>query len=66
MSDLVRNLLIIGGGDGMGLWLAKRVFARITGVERITLADILPLGVNRVADTTNPGQQHLEELSTLS
>ena len=65
MSDLVRNLLIIGGGDGMGLWLAKRVFARITGVERITLADILPLAADRIADTTNPGQPHLEELSTL-
>jgi hypothetical protein len=34
---------VLGGGDGIGLWLAKRLFARIPGMGRITLADVKPI-----------------------
>lgn len=38
-----KNLLVIGGADGMGNWLARRVFGQAQGIGRITLLDALPL-----------------------
>jgi len=58
-------LLILGGGDGMGLWLAKRLYARVPGVERITLADVKPLARRGAPDGAFPGPQHTSELASL-
>ncbi|MBI4202935.1 MAG: prephenate dehydrogenase/arogenate dehydrogenase family protein [Chloroflexi bacterium] len=58
-------LLIIGGGDGMGLWLAKRLFARVPGVERITLADVKAIARRGAAEGGFPGPQHTAELASL-
>lgn len=38
-----KNLLVLGGADGMGNWLVRRVFGQAQGIGRITLLDTLPL-----------------------
>lgn len=47
------------------MWLAKRLFARIPEIERITLADVKPLAGRGSTESTNPGQQHLAELASI-
>ena len=67
-SDFRRssNLLVIGGGDGMGLWEVKRLFAERPEIESIVLADIKPLlEEGRPDGQTNPGRRHLEELKRI-
>ena len=59
------NLLVIGGADGIGTWLAKRVFARTPDIARITLADIKPLMRQDQTGATNPGVAHAAELASL-
>ena len=54
----------------MGLWLAKRLYARVPGMERITLADVKPLARRGVLQRTEgdgafPGPQHTAELASL-
>ena len=34
-----KNLLVVGGADGMGMWLVKRVFDSVPEIGRITLAE---------------------------
>ncbi|MBI4339994.1 MAG: prephenate dehydrogenase/arogenate dehydrogenase family protein [Chloroflexi bacterium] len=58
-------LLILGGGDGIGLWLAKRLFARVPGMGRITLADVKPLAGRSASPDAFPGSQHAAELARL-
>ena len=38
-----KNLLVLGGADGIGNWLTRRVFARLPDINRITLMDIVPV-----------------------
>ncbi|MBI4311565.1 MAG: prephenate dehydrogenase/arogenate dehydrogenase family protein [Chloroflexi bacterium] len=58
-------LLIVGGGDGIGLWLAKRLFAHVPGMGRITLADVKPLWGHGASEGAFPGPQHTAELAAL-
>ncbi|MBI4198025.1 MAG: prephenate dehydrogenase/arogenate dehydrogenase family protein [Chloroflexi bacterium] len=58
-------LLIVGGGDGIGLWLAKRLFARVPGMGRITLADVRPVAWRNAPEGAFPGPQHTAELAGL-
>ncbi|MBI3300936.1 MAG: prephenate dehydrogenase/arogenate dehydrogenase family protein [Deltaproteobacteria bacterium] len=64
-GDSLQSLLVLGGGDGIGLWLAKRLFARIPGMGRITLADVKPIARRGAQERAVPGPQHALELATL-
>lgn len=35
-----KNLLVVGGADGIGNWLVRRVFAKLPDIQRITLLDV--------------------------
>ena len=58
-----KDLLVVGGADGIGMWLVKRVFGSVPDIGRITLADVKPLA--RSGDTRghNPDSKHVAELS---
>lgn len=58
-----KDLLVVGGADGIGMWLVKRVFCRSGEIGRITLADIKPLRHSDSRKSLNPGAAHLEELA---
>lgn len=60
-----QNLLVIGGADGIGMWLVKNVFSRSVDVRRITLADVKPLRHAAVEGITNPGDKHLADLAEI-
>ncbi|MBI2018412.1 prephenate dehydrogenase/arogenate dehydrogenase family protein [Candidatus Daviesbacteria bacterium] len=38
-----KSFLVIGGADGMGNWLVRRVFGQVSGINRITLLDVRPV-----------------------
>ncbi len=60
-----KDLLVVGGADGMGMWLAKRVFGGVPEIGRITLADIKPLSTSRAVRGHNPDARHMAELAEL-
>ena len=49
-----KDLLVVGGADGIGMWLVKRVFGSVPEIGRITLADIKPLNASSAARGHNP------------
>ena len=59
------NMLVVGGADGMGMWLAKRVFAGVPEIGRITLADVKPLLGPGDGRGHNPDGRHAAELALL-
>ena len=61
-----QNLLVVGGGDGMGMWLVKRVFGDAPEIGRITLADVKPLQTSGADGPTNPGAMHVGELGQIA
>ncbi len=65
-SATSKNLLIVGGADGIGIWLAKRFFADTPEIGRITLADIKPLHASALSDECNPGARHIAELEQIN
>ena len=60
-----KNLLVVGGADGMGMWLVKRVFGSVPEIGRITLADVKPLSTTRAVRGHNPDARHVAELAEL-
>ena len=60
-----KNLLIVGGADGIGTWLAKRVFGKSSEISRITLADVKPIFGSSDLGPTNPDEKHLPEFKLL-
>ena len=63
-----KDMLVVGGADGMGMWLVKRLFADAPEVRRITLADVKPLlrpGDGRAGEgrARNPDGRHAAELA---
>ncbi len=62
----LKNLLVIGGADGIGMWLVKHVFGETPDVGRITLADVKPLSRPGVQGPTNPDGKHVGELARVA
>ena len=60
-----KDLLVVGGADGIGMWLVKRVFGKVPEVGRITLADVKPLKGTDAARGGNPDANHVVELRQL-
>ena len=60
-----KDLLVVGGADGIGMWLVKRVFGNVPEVGRITLADVKPLRGTEAARGGNPDTNHVAELREL-
>ena len=60
-----KDLLVVGGADGIGMWLVKRVFGNVPEVGRITLADVKPLRGTEAARGGNPDTNHVAELGRL-
>ena len=58
-----KDLLVVGGADGIGMWLVKRVFGSVPEIGRITLADIKPLDTSGAARGHNPDARHISELA---
>ncbi len=58
-----KDLLVVGGADGIGMWLVKRVFSSVPEIGRITLADIKPLNTSGAARGHNPDARHMVELA---
>ena len=58
-----KDLLVVGGADGIGMWLVKRVFGSSPEIGRITLADIKPLNASGTERGHNPDANHLAELA---
>jgi|GEM_PF-1152982 prephenate dehydrogenase len=58
-----KNLLVVGGADGIGMWLVKHVFGQAPDLGRITLADVKPLYRPGVQGPSNPDTKHLGELA---
>ena len=56
------NLLVVGGADGIGMWLVKRVFGSSPEIGRITLADVKPLNASGGERGHNPDPKHVAEL----
>ena len=66
-SSCGKRLLIIGGADGMGMWMAKRVFSHAADVSHISLADIKPLYRGGPPQPHhNPDGKHLDEIASMS
>src|ERR1700722_12393008 len=59
-----KNLLVVGGASGMGMWLVLHVFGRAQDIGRITLADVHPLESDSGA-RTNPESRYRAELASL-
>ncbi len=64
-NALSMDLLVVGGADGIGMWLVKRVFGGVPEIRRITLADVRPLQCSGTTRGHNPDANHLAELSQL-
>ncbi len=62
-----KRLLVIGGADGMGMWMVKRVFAHAPDVSHITLADVKPLyrGQPQQPAQSNPDCKHIDEIASI-
>ena len=60
-----KNLLVVGGADGIGTWLVKRVFGSAPEIGRITLADVKPLNTSGGERGHNPDPRHVAELASL-
>ena len=60
-----KNVLIVGGADGIGTWLAKRVFGKSPEIGRITLSDVKPIIGSSDSEPTNPDPKHLPEFKSL-
>ena len=60
-----KNLLVVGGADGIGTWLVKRVFGSAPEIGRITLADVKPLNTSGGERGHNPDPRHVAELGSL-
>ena len=60
-----RDLLVIGGADGIGMWLVKRVFGSVPEIGRITLADVKPLKTPDADRGHNPDANHVAELARI-
>ena len=58
-----KDLLVVGGADGIGMWLVKRVFGSSPEIGRITLADVKPLNSSGADRGHNPDANHLAELA---
>ena len=60
-----KDLLVVGGADGIGMWLVKRVLGKVPEVGRITLADVKPLTTSGGERGHNPDANHVAELRQL-
>ena len=60
-----KDLLVVGGADGIGTWLVKRVFGSAPGVGRITLADVKPLQGSGAERGHNPDAKHVGEVAQM-
>lgn len=63
IDSSLKNLLVVGGADGIGMWLVKHVFGKASDVGRITLADVKPLYRMGVQGPSNPDTKHVGELA---
>ena len=61
-----KRLLVIGGADGIGMWLVKRVFSSPPEVTHITLVDRKPLYRGHFEGATNPDSKHIDELASIA
>lgn len=59
------DLLVVGGADGIGMWLVKRVFGSVPEIGRITLADVKSLYDSGDARGRNPDAEHVGELAQI-
>ncbi len=66
LSAKSKNLLVIGGADGIGMWLVRHVFSKAPDIERITLADVKPLYSPDERGSSNPEYKHIDALMSIS
>ena len=60
-----KDLLVVGGADGIGTWLVKRVLGSAPEIGRITLADVKPLNISGAERGHNPDPKHVAELANV-
>jgi prephenate dehydrogenase len=63
IDSTLKNLLVVGGADGIGMWLVKHVFVEAPDVSRITLADVKVLYRPGIEGLSNPDAKHVAELA---
>ena len=62
----MKNLIVIGVADGIGMGLVKHVFGKTPDIGRITLADVKPLYRPGFQGAANPDGKHVEELAHIT